>query len=376
MNNKLKVLLLSDPFSAHTINWANGLHQKGVDLTVFGLSDFDQSQYEDGIRIISNKIPEKIKYRTDGSFSKIIYLSAFTGLKKLISNLKPVILHAHFASSYGLLGALTRYHPLLISVWGTDVYNFPKKSVINKKILKYNLSCADKIFSTSRIMADETKNYTKKEIEVVHFGVDTERFKPVAEKLLFNKNDIVIGSIKALENKYGVIELLNAFRILKQKFTSLPIKLLLVGRGSLENKIKDLVKKQNLEDSVVITGFIKPGEIVKYYNEIDIMVAYSTDDSETFGVSVIEASACEKPVIVSDKGGLPEVVENNVSGIVVQSNNQDLLVSNLEKLILDPDLRSRLGKAGRERVIKYFSKEESLNKMIRNYEQVWAKFFH
>ncbi len=375
MAAKIKVLLLSDPFSAHTINWANGLYQKGLDVTVFGLSDFDRSQYDNGIQVISHKIPERIKYQPDGSFSKIIYLSALPGLKKLLKKLEPVILHSHFATSYGLLGALSRYKPFLLSVWGTDVYNFPQKNVINRRILEYNLSRGYKLFSTSQIMANETKKYTNKNIEVIHFGVDTEKFKPIPEKSLFDKDDIVIGSIKALENKYGIIELLGAFKTLKQKYQSLPLRLLLVGRGSLENEIKNILKQDNLSDYVTITGFIPPRDIVKYHNELDIMVAYSTDDSESFGVSVIESSACAKPVVVSDKGGLPEVVKNNKTGFVVPSKNQELLVQYLEKLILNPDLRNKFGKAGRERVIKYFSKEESLNKMIRNYEEVWAQFY-
>lgn len=375
MKTKLKVLLLSDPFSAHTINWANGLNQKGLDVTVFGFSDFDQSQFDSGVKVISYKFPDYIKYKSDGNLSKTVYLSALHQVNKLLKKLNPVILHSHFASSYGLIGALTRYNPFLISVWGTDVYNFPKKSVLNKKIFQHNLLRADKIFSTSQIMAEETKKYTNKNIEVIHFGVDVEKFKPVSEKIIFNKEDIVIGSIKALENKYGIIELFNAFKTLKVKYQSLTLKLLLVGRGSLENEIKSLVKQYNLEDCVTTTGFIQPMDIVKYHNELDIMVAYSTDDSETFGVSVIEASACEKPVIVSDKGGLKEVVQDMKTGLIVPSNNPDLLATALEKLILNPDLREKLGKAGRERVINNFSKDDSLNKMIKNYEEIWARFY-
>lgn len=375
MNAKLKVLLLSDPFSAHTINWANGLYQKGVDVTVFGLSDFDQSQFQDGVNVISFKISDSIKYKSDGNFSKMVYLAALPALKKLLAKIKPVILHAHFATSYGLIGALSKHKPFLISVWGSDVFNFPNKSFLNKKIVEYNLSRANKLFSTSHFMANQTKNFTSKIVEVIPFGVDTEKFKPSSNKFLFDKNDIVIGSIKALENKYGIIDLFNSFKILKSKFPSLPLKLLLVGQGSLENKIKELIKINNLSDCVKVTGFIKPSEIHKYHNELDIMVAVSTEESETFGVSVIEASACEKPVIVSDKGGLKEVVEDNQTGIIVPADNPEILALELEKLILNPDLRRKFGKSGRERVIKYFNKDDCLNLMIKKYEEVWKEFY-
>jgi glycosyltransferase involved in cell wall biosynthesis len=375
MDNKLKVLLLSDPFSAHTINWANGLSQKGIDITIFGLSDYDKSQYESGIRIINYKFPDFIKYRGDGNFSKVIYLFVLPKLKSILKENNPIILQAHSATSYGLIGALTNYKPFLISVWGSDVFNFPHKSLIHKRILTYNLSKADRIFSTSNIMASETKKYSNKNVEVIHFGVDVEKFKPSTDKFIFDKKDIVIGSIKALENKYGVLDLLEAFKILKYKLPSLPLKLLLVGRGSLENQIKEIINKYNLTGFVQVVGFIKPDEIIKYHNELDIMVAVSTEDSESFGVSVIEASSCGKPVIVSNKGGLKEVVEDNKTGLIVPSNNPKALADALEKLVTNIDLRKILGNAGRERVKKYFSKEESLNKMIRNYAEVWKEFY-
>ena len=82
-----------------------------------------------------------------------------------------------------------------------------------------------------------------------------------------------------------------------------------------------------------------------------------------------------EPVIVSNKGGLKEVVENNVTGIFVPANNQHLLAEVLEKLVLNKELRISLGKAGRERVKKYYNWDDSLNKMIKNYELIWNQYF-
>lgn len=375
MKSKLKILLLADPFSSHTIKWANGLFKKDIDVTIFGLSNYSENQYASGIKIIASRFPDFIKYKNDGNFLKSFYLFALPNLKKIIKQSAPVILHAHSASSYGFLGALSGYNPYLISVWGNDVFNFPKKSSLHKNLIKYNLSKADKIFSTSFMMYEETKKYTNKEIEVIPFGIDLDIFKPNHKRKFFNENDIVIGTIKSLEPKYGIIDLVKAFKVVKDKFPELPLKLLLVGRGSLENKIKQLINDSNIKDSTIITGFIPYNEVVKYHNELDIMVAVSTEDSESFGVSVIEASACEKPVIVSDKGGLKKVVQNNVTGIVVSANNHLQLANELERLILNKELRISLGKAGRERVKKYYNWEENVSQMIINYQRIWEKYF-
>ena len=76
-------------------------------------------------------------------------------------------MHAHYASSYGLIGSLMNFSPFVLSVWGSDVFEFPKLGIINKLVLKYNFFKADKILSTSNIMAKEIQLYTNKDIEVI-----------------------------------------------------------------------------------------------------------------------------------------------------------------------------------------------------------------
>src|SRR5690606_14690363 len=114
------------------------------------------------------------------------------------------ILHAHYATSYGLIGALSGFKPFVLSVWGADVYDFPRRSKLHKKLFQYNLKKADLILSTSEIMRNELKKYTAKEVLVTPFGVDTSVFckKDIAEK---DNSVINIGTIKSLEEKYGII---------------------------------------------------------------------------------------------------------------------------------------------------------------------------
>lgn len=366
----MKVLLLADPFSAHTIKWANGLSGKGVELMIFGLSDFDRNQYSDDIKLEIFKISEHIKWKSSGSFAKAIYLLAIPRLKRIINEFKPDIVHAHAASSYGLLGALTKFYPYIISVWGSDVYNFPQRSALHRKVLTFSLSKADRLLSTSNVMAKETKKYTNKDITVVPFGIDTSEFKPTKVKGYFSQDDIVIGTIKSLEKKYGSEHLVKAFNIVKNKFPDLPLKLLLVGRGSQTEYIKSLLKELNLESDSVITGFVPYNEISKHHNMLDIYVSVSTEDSESFGVAILEASACEKPVIVSNVGGLPEVVENEKTGFVVEKENPSALAEVLSILVNDNKMCSEIGRNGREKVLREYDWENSLSKMITVYDSI------
>jgi len=135
----MKILILADPSSSHTIKWVNSLHQRGIDVFLFGLSKYDQAQYDSAIKIESFRTPNKIKSKLDGSFLKSMYLIAYPRLKKIINNFKPDILHAHYAASYGLMGALTGFHPFVLSAWGIDILTFPQNSIIHKKQIEYLL---------------------------------------------------------------------------------------------------------------------------------------------------------------------------------------------------------------------------------------------
>ena len=102
---------------------------------------------------------------------------------------------------------------------------------------------------------------------------------------------------------------------------------------------------------------------------VDIFVAVSVYE-ESFGVAVLEASACEKPVIISRVGGMIEVVEEGVTGYIVPPRNSELTALKITELVLNPSLRQKFGAAGRERVQKLFDLEVCLKNMINIYNEL------
>jgi len=365
----MKLLILSDPNSVHTIKWAKSLAQNNIEILIFGLGHFHVNDYDHIDNIEVRTINENIS-RNEGALEKLKYLKALPLLKKSIETFKPDILHAHYASSYGLLGALSGFHPFILSVWGSDVFSFPKKSLFHKHILKYNLGKADMILSTSHIMAKETKLYTDKDIEVTPFGIDIEQFKPMKVETFFNKEDIVIGTVKTLEEKYGIEYLIKAFKIVQNQNPALPLKLLIVGGGSLEYSLKQLIKELDIEQKTIFTGKVPFKDIPKYHNMLSVSVSVSVSDSESFGVAIIEASSCGKPVVVSNVGGLPEVVEDDVSGFIVPPKDPVKTAEAIEKLVLDEDLRNRIGENGRNRVERLFNWNDNVKQMINIYKDI------
>jgi L-malate glycosyltransferase len=370
----MKIFYLADGASIHTKKWVFSLLDAGHRIHLFSLNPFNEQEYRDHSDKFSHTTFSLTHHKTKlGGLNKLGYLKVVTDVKNSITEFKPDIVHAHFASSYGLLGVKAGFHPLIISVWGYDVFHFPGRSFIHKNILKNNLSKADKILSTSHVMAKETNKYSDKIVEVTPFGIDTELFK-ADDKVLkssifpFNDDDLIIGTAKPLENKYAIDHLIQAFARLAKKHPDLPLKLCIAGKGSIRDKLDSLVEKLGIEKNVYFAGQLAHDKIPGFLNALDIFAALSLEES--FGVAVIEAGACEKPVVVSDEGGLPEVVENNVTGFIVPKGDIQAASDALEKLIINTSLREQFGQAARTRVKKLYDWNVCVRQMLNIYQDI------
>lgn len=365
----MKVFLLADVNSVHVIKWASSLCDKGVDVSIFSLGNLEVDSYDNYPNIIIYTNNTSVS-KVNGAFSKLKYLSVFRRLKKIVKIEKPDIIHAHYATSYGLLGALLNFKPFVLSIWGSDVYGFPLRSFLHKALLKFNLKNASIVLSTSKAMANEGRKYTDKKMIVTPFGINTAVFQPnFRDESVYNKSDIVIGTIKTLEYVYGIDRLIYVFKKLINKYPSLPLKLLIVGKGSLKNELLELVKKNNIGNYVVFTGAISHNLVPIYHQMLDVGVYLSREES--FGVAILETCSVAKPVVVSKVGGLPEVVVDKETGFVVNSDEEAFLA--LEKLVLSEELRTKMGQMGRERVVREYDWNKNVDQMIDIYKEILSK---
>ncbi len=367
-----KILILSDINSAHTQRWVKAIAAKGFDVGIFTLS-FPLSDWYKSVQNVTVLFSSKQDENdfSKGTFSKIKYIKVVPELKKVIQQFKPDVLHAYYATSYGLIGALSTFHPYVISAWGSDVMDFPYKSFFHKRMLKYNFKKADLIMATSKAIEDAISVISAVKVERIPFGIDTEVFIPMNLKRSFGENSIVVGAIKSLETVYGIDLLIRAFKKVCDKHAQLELKLFIVGGGSKEERLKSLVKELNLEQQVVFAGKVEYSNVVDYHNMIDIFVNVSRNES--FGVSILEASSCGKPIVASDIGGLKEVVVNNETGFLIESENVDAISDAIEKLVLDKNLRTEMGIKGRKFVKEQFEFSQNVNDTIDSYKKLISR---
>jgi glycosyltransferase involved in cell wall biosynthesis len=369
----MRILLLADINSVHTRRWAQGLSEQGLDIGVFSLNPPDPMLKP--VPDIKVFIPGNISSGLASSslMAKTKYLFYIRELKRAITIFRPALVHAHYASSYGTLGNLSGFHPFFISLWGSDVYDFPKKNFLTRSLLRFNLSAADLILSTSHAMAKEASLYTRKHITVIPFGIDLDRFRPIIREGALQNEKIIIGTAKALESEYGIEYLIRAFALVCQRNPGNSLFLKIAGGGSLEGSLKALALATGFGDRIEFAGKLDHGEIPSFLRQLDIFAALSL--SESFGVSVIEASACSIPVLVSRIGGLQEVVDEDVTGIVVPAKDVEASASALESLVLSTELRIRLGRNGREKVEKMYDWKDNITVMVKTYQLFFSLIF-
>lgn len=367
--NELSIFILSDADSIHTYRWANALSERGYRIIVCSLRA-TKREYNPNITI--HYLANYSSQRFLSLFSKLGYIRTLSKLKRILAIEKPDILHAHYASSYGLLGALCNFKPYIISVWGSDVFDFPKINFFTRELLILNLSKADKILSTSHVMAKETQKYTKKQITVTPFGIDLAEFKPLNNKL--NDGTIRIGLVKTLEEKYGIKYLVKAVSVLKEKGVN-NVELFIAGSGSQEGELKEQARSLGINPIVHFVGQIPYNDVPDFLQQLDLVVVPSILDSESFGVAAVEASACGVPVIASNVGGLPEVVENGKTGIIVEPKSPEAIAQAIITLLNNEQLNSTMGENGRKRVERLYNWEDNVSIVEGVYSEIITKYY-
>ncbi len=217
-----------------------------------------------------------------------------------------------------------------------------------------------------REFVQKKENISEDKLTVIYNGIsepvniDINEISELKNTLGFHEDYIVVGCVASLNQHKGHRYLLEAFREIDNAG------LLIVGDGPMAEELKRYSIELGISERTVFTGHKM--DVAPYISLMDIVVLPSSE-REGLGISIIEAMALSKPVIVTAIGGLPEVVADGETGIVVEAKNSKALAFAINKLSAAPDLRERMGAKGKERYGKMFSLNDMLNRMEDLYEQ-------
>ena len=358
----MRICFVGPSNSAHIQKWCRWFAAQGYEVHVVSFSD----QPVEGTKL--HYIDAGVD--PNGSdLGKLKYLLTGNKIRKAIRSIQQDIVNVHYATSYGVAVALSGLRNYILSVWGADIYDFPKKSILHKLLLEFSLKRATQLFSTSQAMANEASEYTDKPFKITPFGVDTELFSPKKRTRRNDDAQFIVGTVKALSDKYGIRNILEAAAELREK-KEIPIVLRIAGKGPQEKEYHELAKKLGISDITSWLGFISQEAAAVEWANMDVAVVPSTLESESFGVSAVEAQACGTAVIISDIPGLMEATSPGKTSLVIPRNDSYALASALEKLYDFPEMRKELGKAGRQYVVNRYE----INCCFKNIELLFIEF--
>jgi glycosyltransferase involved in cell wall biosynthesis len=209
----------------------------------------------------------------------------------------------------------------------------------------------------------------------IYSGIELTKFHPVAEdekknlrrKWGIREESAVIGIVSKLWDGKGHEILIRAFKELKEEINNAV--LAIVGEGYLHGKLVNLVQRLGLGDAVIFTGFQK--DVSEIIATFDVAVLPSL--FEGMGRVLLEAMAMEKPVVASRVGGIPDLVQDGVNGILVAPGSVQELRSSLVKTLRSPVMAREMGKQGRKRINAEFSADTMVRSIERAYHELLQK---
>ena len=298
-------------------------------------------------------------------------------LKKILEKFKPEILHAHLpymeiVSFFSI--NLSSYKPKFIISKHVDNVFFKgsegqKKNILGSFLARIIASRTLKIIAISKavkfFLLSSHVGLESNKIKVVYYGIDNLNLLSKRQKKFIspykkkNRNEIILGCIARLVPQKAIDNIIRSIYELKNK----NVKLFIVGRGPLKDKLVGLTKKLKIENQIFWLEFVD--DLKSFYKSIDIFVL--TSHYEGLGLVFLEAMLSKKPIISSNSSAMPEIIKNNYNGLLVKPNKPKLL-SEAIKQLYNSSLRRKFSSNGYLFVKKNFSIKKMYSQTINVYK--------
>ncbi|MSU36047.1 MAG: glycosyltransferase family 1 protein [Pedosphaera sp.] len=273
-------------------------------------------------------------------------------LKRVLQQERPNILHLHSRRGADIWGGIAGRLCNIPTLLTRRVDNSEARSWVAVKYRMY-----DHIAAISNGIRDVLLNQGlgPGKVTCVHSATDTDHYHPGGDRAWLNEEfglpsgNVVVGIIAQLIDRKGHRFLFDALPDLVKSHPKLRV--LICGKGPIETQLRSQVARLSLDESVIFAGF--RSDMDRILPCLDLVVHPAL--IEGLGVSLLQAAACEVPIIASNAGGIPEVVQHEHNGLLVPSGNSKALQRAMDRLIVDGDLRRRMGKNGRALVREQFS---------------------
>lgn len=338
----MKICLIADGRSTHTQRWAeyfsdrHEVHLITYDPVGFGISG----------------VTEHVVH---SAFSNL-YLSFWPRhmkIRRLIREIDPDIVHAHFITKYGfhLPKKSGRKFPVVVSAWGDDILILPKKSRIIKYFTGRALCSADLVYAVSEDIKKHILAKYRIESSKVHhmpLGVDTSVFAPATGTGAPDGDEIIVFSNRGFFPVYNMATMIRGFARAWRENGRL--RLVLRGEGPELADTRRLAESEEVSGAVTFLTRTGIDQVPLDYRLADIFVSTAVSDGTP--VSLLEAMASGLPCIATAVGGVPEWIEDGVNGVLIPPRDPAILAEKILLLASDREMGKRLSERARDLVVE------------------------
>ncbi|MFP4546685.1 MAG: glycosyltransferase family 4 protein [Fidelibacterota bacterium] len=355
----MKICILSDGSSIHIQEWAKYFCDLGHEIYLISEKPTEIS----GITVCQiKKYEHKIHLPVISSIYQIC--RKVISIKRILKEIKPDILHSHYANIYGFLGALSKFHPHIMTCHGSDLLVHPRDSRIEKLFVKYALHSADAITLPSTEMKNIAMEFSAPagKIHKIQYGIETDKFSFTAR----SDNKINLLSTRNLTPQYCTELILEAVPNLIEIYPN--IHLIIAGNGPEKEKLVAQTHRLEIEDSVTFLGHVDHTKISGLYKNADIYITASPTDG--LSISLLEAFASGLLPVLPDNPSNSELEQYGFNFILYQTGNPEDLTNKLKIALEEIKNFESKKRDNRKLVEQFFDRDENLKKINAIYHQL------
>lgn len=298
-------------------------------------------------------------------------------IRKILKGIKPdiVYLHSSKAGALGRIALLFNFKTKIIynaHGWYFNAEMSSKKKkifVLIEKILAIKTNMIINISQSEYDSALKYKITSKKKMCIIDNGIDFSKFNNSSQyrietrkKYNISDKEILIGVVGRLTEQKDPISTIKAFNEIYKNNKN--VKLMYVGSGELEKDVKEIAEENKIQDRIIITGWVN--NVEKYIPAFDIAILPSK--WEGFGLVLIEYMACNKPIVGSNVGGISNIIEDDINGLLCNKNDYINLSEKILKLINDVEKRKNIIENNKIKRKKY-----DINELITKHIQIFKE---
>lgn len=326
----------------------------------------------------ANIYSHQVEVNTYSVFQYAPYdIALATKIAEVIKNEKLDLLHVHYAIPHAVCAILGRDMAgsnigIVTTLHGTDITVLGSDASL-KESIRYGIEKSDIVTAVSNSLRDQTYELIKpdKKIETVYNFVDEREYHPqdstkLKAELGIAADEKVMIHVSNFRNVKRVQDVVETFSLARQQ---LDCKLMLVGDGPEMSRIIQQVRDLGLEDDVLFLG--KRDSTAEFYNISDIKLLLS--EKEAFGLVLLEAMACGVPVIGSNVGGMPEIIEPGINGYLVELGDTQKAAQYVVEMLSDETKLQKLRQGSLKTVSERFHSSKILEQYEGLYEQLLPK---